>query len=177
MTIDAEVPETEDTFTVCHHDHVHFFLRGVIEDLREMPLILDREEHAAGEAEEMAVLLAEVTDGRRVDHGEQLIHVIHQHAEEECLVRRAERVEEDALLKRCGEAVIDLHHRFFLHADRGWHRGEKSRESERLPLFRRISRSFAECPVLKQGIAFQSFSHLYFPSFKIESWGIGPEAR
>ena len=45
--------------------------------------------------------------------------------------------------------------------------GEESRESERLPLFRRISRSFAECPVLKQGIAFQSFRHLYFPSFKI----------
>ena len=55
--------------------------------------------------------------------------------------------------------------------------GEESRESERLPLFRRISRSFAECPVLEQGIAFQSFRHLYFPSFKIESWGIGPEAR
>ena len=123
VTVDAEATETEDAFTVCHDDHVHFFLRCVIENLREMPLILDREEHAAGEAEEMAVLLAEVTDGRRVDHGEQFIHVIHQHAEEESLIRRAERVKEDALLKRRGEAVIDLHHRFFLHADRGRHRG------------------------------------------------------
>ena len=136
----ALVAEPEDALVVGDHDQAHLALGGVAQQRRDAIDVVGRDPQAARVAEDVAVLLARLADGRRVDDRHQLGQVLDQHAVEERLVAVEQRQQADELLEVVvlRPQVLELEHRLLLDGQR--RRGQEPEQPELLAFFGRERR-------------------------------------
>ena len=103
--VDTEVAEAENALAVGHDDDVDFLVRAVFNDFADAALVVDRDEGAARIAVDMAELLADLADGRGVDHGHVVVDVVDQDLEVEVFVSRMQAVEHQKLVESRRAAV------------------------------------------------------------------------
>ena len=69
MPLAPRSPKPEDALPVGDDDDADVFLAPVVENLRDAPLVVRRDEEALRLARDVRKLPAGLADGRRVDHG------------------------------------------------------------------------------------------------------------
>ena len=148
--VDAEVAEAENTLAVSHDDHVDRFLRKILEDLAHVALVFDRQVEALREAEEVAELLADFADRRRIDERQHFFDVLEEQSEVQRFIAGPKPIEEERLLERRIKRAELFHHGFDLHRDRGRNRRKESLQMEGSALFFRVGGSLAINSVLQQ---------------------------
>mmetsp|Transcript_15569 Transcript_15569/g.64605 ORF Transcript_15569/g.64605 Transcript_15569/m.64605 type:complete len:213 (+) Transcript_15569:1450-2088(+) len=95
----AEITQAEDAAAVRNHDDLRTWEWPVVTDLAEVVAVGDGEVHALRRAEEASILLARLSNCRRVHDRKQLLHVLLQRAEEERGVMAEQRRQVDVALQ------------------------------------------------------------------------------
>ena len=93
------VAQAQDPLVVGDHDELDVVLGGVAQQVGNAIDVVGRDPDAAGTAQDVAVLLARLADGRRVDDRHELRQVLDQQPVEQGLVAVLQRREADELLQ------------------------------------------------------------------------------
>ena len=115
-----------------------------------MALVFDRQVEALREAEEVAELLADFADRRRIDERQHFFDVLEEQSEVQRFIAGPKPIEEERLLERRIKRAELFHHGFDLHRDRGRNRRKESLQMEGSALFFRVGGSLAINSVLQQ---------------------------
>ena len=146
----ALVAEPQDALVVGDHDEPDVLVRKVSQAVGNPVDVVGCEPDAAHVAHDVAVALARLADGRRIDDGHELVKVLHQHAVEEHLVAVEQTCETDVLLEvdRFLANVLELE--LHLLPDRLGDRGQKPVQPELVALLRREGEALVRGGILEQ---------------------------
>ena len=134
MPAGALVAEAEDALVVGHDDEPHVHVRGWRSSSGTRSTSSGVSHRPRGPAEDVAVLLAGAPDGRRVDHRQEFLDVLGEHAVEERCVAILERGQADVLLQLVVLATEVLDLQLDLLLDRHDAVREQATQAERIPL-------------------------------------------
>ncbi len=130
----AEIAETQDALAVGDDDDADVAMGPILEDLPDVPTILERYVQSARAAENVAVLLAALADRRGVDDRHHVVEVVHHHAVEQALLAVLQREQVDVLLDVGRLALEVLQHPqrlFLLRRNAG---GQEAAQAQRIAL-------------------------------------------
>ena len=104
----ALVADAEDRLVVGDHDDADVLFGSVPEHVADPPSVLRRDVEPARTAVDVAEVLADLSNGRRVDDGDHLLEVIDEEAVEEGFVPVLERGQEEVALHVVARALVVL---------------------------------------------------------------------
>eukprot|EP00960_Hanusia_phi_P068548 766873-Hanusia_phi.AAC.3 len=134
--IRSQISQAQNPLAVCDDSDVNLALRPVVEDAVDVALVLDREVHAAGALEDVAIPHAGQSHHRRVDDGHQLLQVVDYDTVEESLVGVKQRHEEEVLVQGLADVVELFHNSLLLQPQRLHSWRQQPSQMKPIPLVR-----------------------------------------
>ena len=147
--VGAEIAKSQNAFAVGDDDKLGL-IGPVLKELGDLAAIARGDEHAARPLEDQAVFLAGKPDRRRVDDRLDLVDIVDDDAEEQCLVAVMQRIQRDVFFEIGRQRAQIGEHALHLGLHRQHAGRQQAAQSERLALRLREGGALVE-----QGIAQQ----------------------